>query len=126
LQDAQSKVVQYGFDGRPVRDVALPGICTVVTALDERVIGLEARQQRAEFRLGNFLIKYLGSRGQLYYITNKDASNYALMKVDLNAPSSVTAVIPENEKSLLENVPEVPSEAEMKSHLPSFEGHAEK
>ena len=38
---------------------------------------------------------------QLYYITNKDASNYALMKVDLNAPSSVTAVIPENEKSLL-------------------------
>ena len=28
LQDAQSKVVQYGFDGRPVRDVALPGICT--------------------------------------------------------------------------------------------------
>jgi len=41
---------------------------------------------------------------QLYYITNKDASNYALMKVDLNAPSSVTAVIPENEKSLLENV----------------------
>jgi prolyl oligopeptidase len=28
LQDAQSKVVQYGFDGKPVRDIELPGICT--------------------------------------------------------------------------------------------------
>ena len=26
LQDAQSKVVQYGFDGKPVRDIELPGI----------------------------------------------------------------------------------------------------
>ena len=41
---------------------------------------------------------------RLYYITNKDAANNALMKVDLNDPSSITAVIPENEKSLLENV----------------------
>lgn len=36
---------------------------------------------------------------QLYYITNKDASNYALMKVDLNAPSGVTAVIPEMKRA---------------------------
>ncbi len=40
---------------------------------------------------------------RLYYITNKDAANNALMKVDLNDPSSITAVIPENEKNLLEN-----------------------
>lgn len=36
---------------------------------------------------------------RLYYITNKDAANNALMKVDLNDPSSITAVIPENEKA---------------------------
>lgn len=34
--------------------------------------------------------------GQLYYVTNRDASNYALMKVDLNDPSKVSTVIPES------------------------------
>lgn len=40
----------------------------------------------------------------LYYVTNRDASNYALRKIDLNAPSEVTTVIPEHEKNLLEGV----------------------
>lgn len=41
---------------------------------------------------------------QLYYMTNKGASNYALMKVDLNNPSKIEAVIPENDRNLLEGV----------------------
>lgn len=42
--------------------------------------------------------------GQLYYVTNRDASNYALMKVDLNDPSKVSTVIPESGGKLLEGV----------------------
>ena len=41
---------------------------------------------------------------ELYVLTNRDASNYALIKVDLNTPSKVTTVIPENEKNLLQGV----------------------
>lgn len=41
---------------------------------------------------------------RLYYVTNKDASNYALMKVDLNRPGMIETVIPESEKNLLEDV----------------------
>ena len=41
---------------------------------------------------------------QLYYVTNKGASNYALMKVDLNNPMEIATVIPENVKNLLEGV----------------------
>lgn len=41
---------------------------------------------------------------QLYYMTNKGASNYALMKVDLNDPSKIEAVIPEDDRNLLEGV----------------------
>ena len=58
--------VQVDLHQRIVRRVLVRYVIElVVTALDERVIGLEARQQRAEFRLGNFLIKYLGSRRTL-------------------------------------------------------------
>ena len=42
--------------------------------------------------------------GQFYYVTNRDASNYALMKVDLNDPSKVSTVIPESGGKLLEGV----------------------
>ena len=41
---------------------------------------------------------------RLYYVTNRDASNYALMKVDLNDPSKVSTVIPESGGKLLEGV----------------------
>ena len=41
---------------------------------------------------------------QLYYVTNANASNFALMKVDLNRPSEIATVIPENERNLLEDV----------------------
>ena len=37
-------------------------------------------------------------------MTNRDASNYALMKVDLNDPSKVSTVIPESGGKLLEGV----------------------
>lgn len=40
----------------------------------------------------------------LYYVTNRDASNYALMKIDLNAPEKIATVIPEDEKNFLEGV----------------------
>lgn len=40
----------------------------------------------------------------LYYVTNRDASNYALRKVDLKNPSRVETVIPEDPKNLLEGV----------------------
>ena len=39
---------------------------------------------------------------RLYYVTNRDASNYALMKVDLNRPGMIETVIPESERNLLE------------------------
>ncbi|MEG2063940.1 MAG: prolyl oligopeptidase family serine peptidase [Alistipes sp.] len=39
-----------------------------------------------------------------YYRTNKGASNYALMQLDLNNPSESKTVIPENAKNLLEEV----------------------
>lgn len=41
---------------------------------------------------------------KLYYTTNKDAMNYALMRIDLNDPSKIDTVIPENERNLLEGV----------------------
>ena len=42
---------------------------------------------------------------RLYYVTNRDASNYALMKVDLNRPvEMIETVIPESERNLLEGV----------------------
>ena len=41
---------------------------------------------------------------RLYYVTNRDASNYALMKVDLNRPGMIETVIPESERNLLEGV----------------------
>ena len=41
---------------------------------------------------------------RLYYVTNRDASNYALMKVDLNRPGRIETVIPESERNLLEGV----------------------
>lgn len=41
---------------------------------------------------------------QLYYVTNRNASNYALMKVDLNRPAEIVTVIPESETNLLEGV----------------------
>ena len=41
---------------------------------------------------------------RLYYVTNRDASNYALMKVDLNRPGMIETVIPESEGNLLEGV----------------------
>lgn len=41
---------------------------------------------------------------QLYYVTNRNASNYALMKVDLNRPAQIATVVPEHEKNLLEGV----------------------
>jgi len=41
---------------------------------------------------------------QLYYVTNKNASNNALMKVDLNDPAKIATVIPENAKNLLRGV----------------------
>ena len=41
---------------------------------------------------------------QLYYVTNRNASNYALMKVDLNRPAEIVTVIPESETNLLEDV----------------------
>ncbi len=41
---------------------------------------------------------------QLYYVTNREASNYALRKIDLNNPTKSETVIAENEKNLLEGV----------------------
>ena len=41
---------------------------------------------------------------QLYYVTNENASNCALMKIDLNRPAQIATVIPEDEKNLLEGV----------------------
>ena len=42
--------------------------------------------------------------GWLYYVTNRDASNYALRRIDLNDPSKDEVVIPEHERNLLEGV----------------------
>ena len=41
---------------------------------------------------------------RLYYVTNRNASNYALMKIDLNRPAQIETVIPESERNLLEGV----------------------
>lgn len=41
---------------------------------------------------------------KLYFTTNRNASNYALRRVDLNDPSKIETVIPENERNLLEGV----------------------
>ena len=42
--------------------------------------------------------------GWLYYVTNRDASNYALRRIDLNDSSKDEVVIPEHERNLLEGV----------------------
>jgi len=42
--------------------------------------------------------------GWLYYVTNRDASNYALRRIDLNDPSKTQTVIPESPEHLLEGV----------------------
>jgi len=42
--------------------------------------------------------------GWLYYVTNRDASNYALRCIDLNDPSKTQTVIPESPEHLLEGV----------------------
>ena len=42
--------------------------------------------------------------GWLYYVTNRDASNYALRRIDLNNPSKDEVVIPEHGQNLLEGV----------------------
>ncbi len=42
--------------------------------------------------------------GQLYYRTNRDASNYALRKIDLTTPEKEEVVIAEDAKNLLEGV----------------------
>ena len=42
--------------------------------------------------------------GWLYYVTNRDASNYALRRIDLNNPSKDEVVIPEHDRNLLEGV----------------------
>ncbi len=41
---------------------------------------------------------------RLYYVTNRDASNYALRSVSLTAPQDDAVVIPEHERNLLEGV----------------------
>lgn len=41
---------------------------------------------------------------RLYFTTNRNASNYALCRVDLNAPSKIETVIPEHGRNLLEGV----------------------
>lgn len=41
---------------------------------------------------------------QLFFVTNQNASNYKLMQVDLNNPTKITSVIPEDEKNMLESV----------------------
>lgn len=41
---------------------------------------------------------------ELYYVTNRDASNYALRKVSLVDPSRIETVIAENDENLLEQV----------------------
>ena len=41
---------------------------------------------------------------RLYYVTNRDASNYTLRRIDLNRPAKDEVVIPENAKNLLEGV----------------------
>lgn len=38
----------------------------------------------------------------LYYVTNRDAMNYALCRIDLNSPKRIETVIPEHETTLLE------------------------
>lgn len=43
----------------------------------------------------------------LYYVTNRDAMNYALCRVDLNSPKQIETVIPEHETTLLEGVSSV-------------------
>lgn len=43
----------------------------------------------------------------LYYITNKDASNLALLKIDLNDPSKITTVIPEHAQNKIDGVSSV-------------------
>lgn len=43
-------------------------------------------------------------KDQLYYVTNRGASNYALCKIDLNDPRKQTTVIPEHERNLLSGV----------------------
>ena len=40
----------------------------------------------------------------LYYVTNRDAMNYALCRIDLNSPKRIETVIPEHETTLLEGV----------------------
>ena len=41
---------------------------------------------------------------RLYYVTNRDASNYALRSVSLTAPKDDAVVIPEHERNLLQGV----------------------
>ncbi len=41
---------------------------------------------------------------QLYYITNREASNYTLARIALNNPAKSETVIPEHERNLLEGV----------------------
>ena len=41
---------------------------------------------------------------RLYYVTNRDASNYTLRRIDLNRPAKDEVVIPENAKNLLEGI----------------------
>ena len=40
----------------------------------------------------------------LFFVTNEGASNYALKRIELNAPAKVATVIPEDGKNLLEGV----------------------
>lgn len=41
---------------------------------------------------------------KLYYVTNREASNYTLARIDLNDPTKSETVIPEHERNLLESV----------------------
>ncbi len=41
---------------------------------------------------------------KLYYVTNRDASNYTLARINLNNPNKSEIVIPEHERNLLESV----------------------
>ncbi|MBE6182222.1 MAG: S9 family peptidase [Rikenellaceae bacterium] len=41
---------------------------------------------------------------KLYYVTNREASNYTLARIDLNNPTKSETVIPEHERNLLESV----------------------
>ncbi len=41
---------------------------------------------------------------KLYYVTNRKAANYALVRIDLNNPAKSETVIPEHERNLLEGV----------------------